>query len=223
MSGTVSSCKEIPLTQGNPDMYIQYFYNLIAMVAMFGCMTGMHVTMQNQANLSALGARNNCSPAPKLVTILACLTGSFILQTVCMLLCVTFLAFVLKVDFGDRLPLVYPAAILGGIMGVSFGFFVGSVSHMSQKTKTAVLMSASMLLCFLSGLMVGDLKGTIAQKAPWFNNINPAAVVSDSFYCLNIDEDYTRFITKLITMAVITVVFIMLGFIISRRKKYASV
>ena len=71
--------------------------------------------------------------------------------------------------------------------------------------------------------MVGDLKGTIAQKAPWFNNINPAAVVSDSFYCLNIDEDYTRFITKLITMAVITVVFIMLGFIISRRKKYASV
>ncbi len=222
-SETVSSCTKIPLTQGNPDVYIQYFYNLIAMVAMFGCMTGMHITMQNQADLSALGARNNCSPVPKSKSVLACLVGSFVLQTICMVLCVTFLAFVLKTDFGDRLPLVYPAAILGGIMGVSFGFFVGSVSHMSEKAKTAVLMSASLLLCFLSGLMMGDLKGTIAQKAPWFNDINPAAVVSDSFYCLNIDEDYTRFITKLITMAVITVVFIMLGFIISRRKKYASV
>ena len=41
---TASSCREIPLTQGNPDVYIQYFYNLIAMVALFGCNIGMHIT-----------------------------------------------------------------------------------------------------------------------------------------------------------------------------------
>lgn len=220
---TASSCREIPLTQGNPDMYIQYFYNLIAMVAMYGCITGMHITMQNQANLSALGARNNCSPTPKLINILACLTGSFILQAICMLICISFLAFVLKVDFGDRLPLVYPTAFLGGIMGVSFGFFVGSINRMSEKVKIAVLMSITMFLCFCSGLMVGNMKAVIAEKLPWFNNINPAALIADSFYCLNIYEDYDRFITKLISMAVISVVFIILGFITSRRKKYASV
>lgn len=220
---TASSCREIPLTQGNPDMYIQYFYNLIAMVAMYGCITGMHITMQNQANLSALGARNNCSPTPKLINILACLTGSFILQAICMLICISFLAFVLKVDFGDRLPLVYPTAFLGGIMGVSFGFFVGSINRMSEKVKTAVLMSITMFLCFCSGLMVGNMKAVIAEKLPWFNNINPAALIADSFYCLNIYEDYDRFISKLISMAVISVVFIILGFITSRRKKYASV
>lgn len=222
-SETVSSCREIPVTQGNPDMYIQYFYNLIAMVAMLGCMIGMHITIQNQANLSALGARNNCSPVPKLVNILACLTGSYILMGICMLICVAFLAFVLKVDFGDRLPLVYPTAFLGGIMGVSFGFFVGSVNRLGEKTKMALLMSVSMLLCFCSGLMVGDMKAIIAEKLPWFNNVNPAAIISDSFYCLNIYEDYDRFITKLISMAVISVVFIALGFITSRRKKYASI
>jgi ABC-2 type transport system permease protein len=220
---TASSCREIPLTQGNPDMYIQYFYNLIAMVAMYGCITGMHITMQNQANLSALGARNNCSPTPKLINILACLIGSFILQAICMLICISFLAFVLKVDFGDRLPLVYPTALLGGIMGVSFGFFVGSINRMSEKVKTAVLMSITMFLCFCSGLMVGNMKAVIAEKLPWFNNINPAALIADSFYCLNIYEDYDRFITKLISMAVISVIFIVLGFITSRRKKYASV
>ena len=220
---TASSCREIPLTQGNPDMYIQYFYNLIAMVAMYGCITGMHITMQNQANLSALGARNNCSPTPKLINILACLTGSFILQAICMLICISFLAFVLKVDFGDRLPLVYPTAFLGGIMGVSFGFFVGSINRMSEKVKTAVLMSITMFLCYCSGLMVGNMKAVIAEKLPWFNNINPAALIADSFYCLNIYEDYDRFISKLISMAVISVVFIILGFITSRRKKYASV
>ena len=222
-SETVSSCTKIPLTQGNPDVYIQYFYNLIAMVAMFGCMTGMHITMQNQADLSALGARNNCSPVPKSKSVLASLVGSFILQTICMLLCVTFLAFVLKTDFGDRLWLVYPTAVLGGILGVTFGFFVGSLARVGEKTKVAILMTVTMSLCFCSGLMMGNMKAVIAAKIPWFNNINPVAVISDSFYCLNIYEDYDRFITKLITMAVTAALFAVLGFLASRRKKYASI
>lgn len=220
---TASSCREIPLTQGNPDVYIQYFYNLIAMVALFGCNTGLHITMQNQADLSALGARNNCSPVHKSVSILASFTGSCILHTCCMVLCVSFLAFVLKVDFGDRLYLVYPAAILGGILGVSFGFFVGSIARVGEKAKTAILSSFVMLLCFCSGLMVGNMKAIIAEKMPWFNKINPAALISDCFYCLNIDEGYDRFISKLVTMAAITAVFVFLGFISSRRKKYASI
>ena len=222
-SETVSSCTEIPVTQGNPDVYAQYFYNLIAMVAIFGCITGMTVTVRRQADLSALGARSCCSPVPKSISVLASLAGSFVLQTVCMLICVTFLAFVLKVDFGDRLWLVYPTAVLGGILGVSFGFFVGSVAHVSEKVKTAILMTTSMLLCFLSGLMMGNMKSVVAEKAPWFNNINPVAVISDSFYCLNIYEDYDRYLTKLITMAVTTVVFITLGILLARRKKYASI
>jgi ABC-2 type transport system permease protein len=140
-----------------------------------------------------------------------------------MVICVSYLAFVLKVDFGDRLWLVYPSAILGGITGVSFGFFVGSLARVSEKAKGAILVSISMLLCFCSGLMMGNMKAVIAENIPWFNNINPAAVISDCFYCLNIYEDYDRFISKLITMAAISVMFIVLGFVTSRRKKYASI
>lgn len=220
---TVSSCREIPVTQGNPDVYAQYFYNLIAMVAIFGSITGMTVTSRRQADLSALGARSCCSPVPKSISVLASLASSFILQTICMTVCVTFLAFVLKVDFGDRLWLVYPTAIFGGILGVSFGFLVGSFAHVSEKVKTAILMTTSMLLCFFSGLMMGNMKAVVAEKAPWFNNINPVAVISDCFYCLNIYEDYDRYFTKLITMAVTIVIFITLGIIASRRKKYASI
>ncbi|MBR5682716.1 MAG: ABC transporter permease [Ruminococcus sp.] len=220
---TVSSCREIPVTQGNPDVYVQYFYNLIAMVAMFGCITGMTITSHRQADLSALGARSCCSPVPKSVSVLASLASSFLLQTVCMIICVTFLAFVLKVDFGDRLWLVYPTAIFGSILGVSFGFFIGSIARVNEKVKTAILMTTTMLLCFFSGLMVGNMKAVVAEKAPWFNNINPVAVISDCFYCLNIYEDYDRYFTKLITMAVTIVIFITLGIISSRRKKYASI
>ncbi|MGB4091935.1 MAG: ABC transporter permease [Ruminococcus flavefaciens] len=222
LSEDVSACKDIPMTHGDPDIYVQYFYNLIAMVAMYGSVTGLHVTVHNQANLSALGARKNCSPTPKSVSLLADLAGSYIMQSACMILCVTFTHFVLKIDFGDRLPLVYVAAILGGILGVSFGFFFGAVNRFSFEAKIGIVMAVSMFSCFLSGLMMGQMKGIIAEHIPWLNKINPATVVADSLFSLNMYSDYSRFISRITTMLIITAVCTAAGIIISRRKKYAD-
>ncbi len=222
LSEDVSACRDIPMTHGDPDIYVQYFYNLIAMVAMYGSVIGLHVTVHNQANLSALGARKNCSPTPKSVSLLADLAGSYIMQSACMILCVTFTHFVLKIDFGDRLPLVYVAAILGGILGVSFGFFFGAVNRFSFEAKIGIVMAVSMFSCFLSGLMMGQMKGIIAEHIPWLNKINPATVVADSLFSLNMYSDYSRFISRITTMLIITAVCTAAGIIISRRKKYAD-
>lgn len=223
LSDDVSACTETPVTRGNTDQFIQYFYNLIAMVAIFGSVTGLHITENNQANMSPLGARKNCSPTPKSVSLSAALIGSFAAQAVCLIICVTFLAFVLKVDFGDRLPLVYLASVIGGCMGVAMGFFVGSISVLPHEAKLAINMSVSMVLCFLSGLMIGNIKGMIAETVPWFNDINPVAIISDCFYCLNLYSDLGRFSVKVISMVIYIFVFYALGVILSRRKKYASI
>jgi len=223
LSENVTACTDIPVTQGNTDQFIQYFYNLIAMVAIFGSVTGLHITETNQANMSALGARRNISPVPKSVSLSASLIGSCIAQTVCTTICVTFLAFVLRVDFGERLPLVYLAAAMGGCMGVTMGFFVGSIGKLSSELKNAISMSVSMIMCFLSGLMVGNMKGIIAENAPWINSVNPVALISDCFYCLNLYSDLDRFGIKMISMLIWSVIFSVLGIVLSRRKKYASI
>ena len=189
---------------------------------MYGSVTGLHVAMGQQANLSELGARKNCSATPKSVGILASLAGTWVVQSICMIICVSFTAFVLKVDYGDRLPFVYIAAVCGGILGVSFGFFIGSVGKMKQGAKVGICMSVSMALCFLSGLMVGNMKPIMAEKAPWFNNINPAALVTDSISALNLYSGYRVFITKVVTMLVISLIFYVLGLLLVRRRKYAS-
>lgn len=222
LSEEINTSEEAKLTEGNLDFYIQYFYNLIAMVAMYGSVTGLHVAMGQQANLSELGARKNCSATPKSVGILASLAGTWVVQSICMIICVSFTAFVLKVDYGDRLPFVYIAAVCGGILGVSFGFFIGSVGKMKQGAKVGICMSVSMALCFLSGLMVGNMKPIMAEKAPWFNNINPAALVTDSISALNLYSGYRVFITKVVTMLVISLIFYVLGLLMVRRRKYAS-
>ena len=222
LSEKVSTVEQIPLTDGNTDNLIQYFYNLLAMVAMFGCINGMHITQVNQANISALGARKNCSPVPKSISICAALLAAYLIQTACMVLSVSYLAFILRVDFGSRLHLVYLTSALGGTVGVSMGFCLGSISFLSEKSKDTIAVSVSLLLCFFSGLMIGGMKTVIEDNIPWFNRINPAAVVSDSFYCLNIYSNYNRYSEKMITLTVLTAAFAVLGFVFTRRKKYAS-
>ena len=62
LSEKISPNNDIPL-HGNPDITIQFFYNLLAMTALFGSMSGLFVAQENQGDLSALGARRCCSPA----------------------------------------------------------------------------------------------------------------------------------------------------------------
>ena len=149
--------------------------------------------------------------------------GSMIVQSICMTISVTFLRFVLRIQFGGNLGMIYLTSILGGILGLSFGFFIGSIGRFQTGAKIGICFGVSMLCCFGSGLMVGNMKGVINRHAPWVNKINPAAVITDSLYYLNIDSDYHRYIGKVITMAVLSAVLILLGFLMTRRKKYASI
>ena len=199
-----------------------YFYNLLAMVALFGSITGLHITINNQADLSQLGARKCCSPTPKSISLAASLTGSYIVHSICMLFSVTFVRFGLQIDMGSRLGLVYLTALLAGILGVSLGFFVGSVGFLSTSVKIAVSTAVSLILCFLSGLMIANMKVRIESICPWFNRINPAAVITNSFYYLNVYDDLSKYGVCMITMAVTALVFDILGILLTRRKKYAS-
>ena len=218
----VNACRDVSPAADNPDVYVQYFYNLIAMVAICGSLTGLHVATSSQANQSELGARKNCSPTPKFKHLSAAMLGSCVAQGVSMVLCVTFLRFVLQINFGGNLFLLYAAAVLSGCLGVALGFFGGSIGRAKYEIKSAILLSCSMVLCFLSGLMVGNIKGFLAERMPWVNRINPVAIISDSFYCLNMYSDYRRFFTKVLGMVIYITAFIVFGVLFSRRKKYAS-
>ena len=223
LSEELSTVKSEALSDGNTNMYDQYFYNLLAMVALFGTITGLHVATHNQGNLSALGARKCISPTPKSKTILSCLCATFVVQAICMIIALTFIILVLRVDMGSRIPLVYLTSILAGTVGSSMGFFIGSIGRFGESTKDAVCTAVSLLLCFCSGLMDASIKQKIAESSfAWFNKVNPAAVICESFFSLNIYKDYTRYIQCVVTMIITTIVFVTLGLIMTRRRKYAS-
>lgn len=221
MSG--AAITSVPLTKGNRDPFAMYMYNLIAMVSIFGTLAAMHISINSQANLSAIGMRRSCGGTPKSMIVLPGLIGTCITHSACVLISITFLKFVLGVDFGDKLPLVYLTGVCGAVMGVSLGFFVGSIGRLSEGAKTGIMMAVNMSLCFMSGLMIDSVRAIFATKMPIVNDLNPVAVICDALYYLNMDADLSRYTVKLVTLGAFTAVFVLLGFLMTRRRKYASI
>ncbi len=211
------------LTSGNMDAYASYFQNLIAMVALFGTTSGIFAATSNQGNLSAIGARKCVSPVHKLKAIIVKLAASICVQSLCTFISISYILFILRIDMGDKIPMIYLSGILGSVLGVSLGFFIGSATSASESAKQGMTMGISMTSCFLSGLMVGNMKAVIEEKCPVINVFNPASIISDLFYCLSIYDDYSRYIERAVLLLIMSAVFAAGGFLMTRRKKYASI
>lgn len=212
----------LTLTDGNMDSIVQYFYNLIAMACLFTSFAGTYVAIRNQANLSDVGARKCVSPSGKAVSVAAQLLSGVLTQFGCIVVNILYLVYVLRVDFGTALPLLLFTALIGCILGVSFGFFIGSIGQLSELVKNGILVCVSMLCCFFSGLMISGIRLVVEKFCPLFNDINPAVLVSDSFLTLNIYGPNRRYFGNLCSLLLMAALFIAAGCLMIRRKTYAS-
>ena len=75
---------------------------------------------------------------------------------------------------------------------------------------------------FLAGLMYGSMKEVIEENCPIINRINPAAVITDAFYAINVYGVGARYYRSLIYILGLSVLFIVVGLVLARRKSYAS-
>lgn len=215
--------KEASLGGKTTDGMIQYFFSLIGMTCMFGCFLGFSSVMDLQPNISALGARR-CSGATskfKLLTIdfvLICLIN--FAETVVL---IGYMSGVLKLDLGNEWGKLFLVSFLGCLIGVALGMLVGSVGRWKEGTKVGIMLCVSLGSSFLSGLMIGGIKGLIEQHCPIINRINPASLISDAIYSIAIYQDPQRYTRNVITMAVLAGIFLLTSFLMVRRVRYDSI
>lgn len=215
--------KNVSYSRSNTDTYDQYFYNLIAMVCMYTGTAGCYIAIHNQANLSTLGARKNISPVHKLKMISGELIANIILRFFCVLISFAYIVLVLKIDLTARLPLAILSIFVGCMTGMTFGFFLGTISNISENVKVAILMSVTMVGSFLSGLMMGNMRILVETICPLINKINPSALITDTFYSLAIYDSLDRYTNNIITLIIFSILFTIGGFMMTRRKKYAHI
>lgn len=205
------------------DPNISYFFALIAYAALSGMYLGIKECCQSQANLSALGARKSITPTHKLKLIL----NSFLILTAIQFFNVMVLTgivqFVFHIDLGGNAGGILLINLLGSMISISLGILIGSISKLSLGMKMGFGTLFTLFPGFLAGLMFGNMKNLIEQHCPVINRINPAAVLSDSYYCMAVYNDTARMNRNLLILAAMCVLCMLISFLVIRRERYDSI
>lgn len=213
----------ISLSGTKPSETVTYFYALLAMVCLYGGFQGMTSVIYLQANLSPLGARRSVSPIGKLRMVCYDLLGGLTVHLICVLVVMAYLVFVLRVNFVGQLVPVLLICLVGSLTGVAMGAMITSVSRLRETVKTAILVSVTLVLCFMAGLMVSGINYVIEQALPLLAWLNPAARIADAFYCLYYYDTYTRFALDICVLIGMTVVMFGISIFALRRRTYESI
>jgi len=218
----VKYSKEVSVTNAEPDNVLIYFYTLIAMACFYGGFLGMGEVSDVQANIKPVAARINTAPVHKLKTFFYSSAASIIIHLTEMLILLAYLVFALKIDFGTKTSYVLLTTFIGSIAGFSFGAFISAIVKKYEGFKVAVIVSVTMLCCFLAGMMYQDMKYIVATKVPILSYLNPVNLLTDAFYALYYYDTLTRFFTNIVILTGFIIVFCSGTYLIIRRQKYAS-
>ncbi len=199
------------------------FYTLIAMTALYGGIIGMTAINQNLANMSSNGKRIAVSPTNKIKIIFSSLLSSFIVQIIGLFILFIYTIFVLKVDYGNNLPLIILLSVVGSLAGLSLGLAVGTIFKANENLKTGIIIAFTMLGSFLSGMMGITMKYIIDTNAPIVNKLNPVNMITDGLYSLYYYNTYNRFYFNVISLLIFSLIMIVLSALALRRQKYDSI
>lgn len=209
-------------SEGNQDNVINFFYAVLAMVCLFASFAGCDRILKLQANVSTLGQRRNMIPVHKMKSIVAEFLACEIVQYSIVLLLLLYMKVVLKLKLGDNVPQILTLLLLGTSFGIVLGIFVGSLPRLGEGTKIGILVSVGLAFSALSDLMVSGIKDEIEHTAPILNDLNPAALITDSFYALNIYETNGRFWGNMAYLGTGMAVLMLASYFMVRRSRYVS-
>ncbi|MCI9017166.1 MAG: ABC transporter permease [Clostridia bacterium] len=199
------------------------FYTLIAMTCLYGGVIATIAINQNLPNMSANGKRVAVSPTSKGRLIIGSTLASYVIQLIGLLLLFLYTIIVLKIDYGNNLSLIVLLALCGSLAGLSLGVIIGVIIKTNETTKTGIIISVTMLGCFLSGMMGMTMKYTIDKSMPIINKLNPAAMITDGFYSLYYYETLDRYYFNIVSLLVFAFIILGISIFSLRRQKYDNI
>ena len=218
-----NSIKLNNISNSNLSYTMIEYYTLLAMACLYGAMISIFITNKNSANIASAGKRTTISPVHKKTMLLSSFIASYIVQMLGILVIFLYTIFVLKVDYGNNIPLVILLLSLGSLAGLNLGIAIGTLLKANETTKTGILISITMLFSFLSGMMGITMKYVIDTNVPILNLINPAAMITDGFYSLYYYDTLNRFYFNIISLIVFSIIMLAISYQGLRREKYDSI
>lgn len=196
------------------------FYTLIAMSCLYGGMFGMVAINQNLANMSSNGKRVSIAPTRKGAVVLSSVLAAYVTQLIGLVILFMYTIFALKVDYGTNLPLIILLGLVGSLAGLSMGLAIGTLCKAKEGIKTGILISITMLGCFLSGMMGITMKYMVDKDIPIVNKINPASMITDGFYSLYYYDTLDRYYFNIVSLFIFAFIMMIISYFSLRKQKF---
>ena len=207
----------------NLDMWLIWYYAMVAFTCMMGANWGLQEAMDINADQSARAARINVSPLRKMKLYLNNLLAAFTVQGLSLTTLLLYMRYVLNIQFGDKLLFVIVVCVLGSLVGICLGTVIGIYVKASRSVKDAILSAISTGGGFLAGMMMPNVKYWISENVPIIGYINPANLIVDALYSLSYFDDLKRYLLDVTILGVLATLLIVLSILGVRRKTYESI
>ena len=204
------------------DYTIIEYFTLIAMSCFSSAYFSIFLISSILANMSEHGKRISVSPVKKRTLVLSSMFSAFITHLILLCLIFSFNIFILKVDYGQNLPEIIFISILGSIAGISFGLLIGSLIKTSYEIKINLTTFFQLFCCFLSGMMGPSIKYLVDTNFPLINHLNPANMIVDGLYSLQIYDNLNRYNFNIISLILFSAFCLIISVIVIRKQKYAQ-
>lgn len=201
-----------------------FFFTLVGMAVLYGSFWGTMVVERIIPTNENQGIRLSISPVKRKNLLFIGMFSSFVIHFLEMIVIILFLKYVLTVDFNTNFIFLVITTGLGAMLAISFGALIAMLlRRKSEGTKIAVTIITSMAGSFLAGMMNMDVKYYVQTNVPFLQYINPVSIITDALFSLSYYTDYSRFITNIVILGVMTVVFLTVTAILFRRDSYESI
>lgn len=198
------------------------FYTLIAMTCLYGGILAMTAINNSLANMGNVGKRTAVAPISKAKLIISSVFASYITQLIGISLLFIYTIFILKVDYGNNLPLIVLLTLAGSLAGLSLGLVVATTLKTNENVKTGILLAVTMFGCFLSGMMGITMKYIVDKNVPIINKLNPASMITDGLYSLYYYDTFSRYYINVISLFIFSSIMIAISIIQLRKQKYET-
>ena len=221
LTDTDTAYTEISSSDGSQSEYNNYFYAVFAMSCLFSAFSSVSSTCWMLANTSPLGMRRCLTSTNKTILIISEYIMLLMIHFVVELISLSYIT-ALGVDFGNKYPAIIATLFFGCMIGLAIGIIIGALPKVNKGCKIGISVAVGMFLSVMADLCASGIKDMVEHKFPIANRINPACLISDCFYSLNVYENYDRFFRNISIMGLESVILLTAAFILLRKEKYAS-
>lgn len=221
LTDPAASYTEIASSSGNQNEYNNYFYAVFAMSCLFSSFSAVTSTCWMLANSSPLGMRRCLVSTNKTILIISEYVMLLLIHFAVELISLGYMILI-GVDFGTKYPAIIATLFFGCMIGLAIGVIIGALPKVSYGGKIGISVGFGMFLSVLADLCASGIKDMVEHKFPIANRINPACLISDCFYSLNVYDNYDRFFRNITILGAESIVLLVIAFILLRREKYAS-